>query len=80
MGVIVPLFMRMKFKRSPTLHVEKTMLQHQRMGHIREKFLCDLPSNGMVKGIDHCSLYFKFREHYVYGKKIKWDSHLVLQG
>jgi hypothetical protein len=46
----------------------KTMLWHQRLGHIGEKGLRTLHSKGMVEGMSNCTLYFYFYEHCVYGK------------
>ena len=48
--------------------VEKTMLWHQRLGHIGEKGLQILHGNGMVEGMYNSSLDFDFCEHCVYGK------------
>ena len=48
---------------------EKTMLWHQRLGHIGEKGLRILHGNGMVEGMYNSSLDFHFCEHCVYGKK-----------
>ena len=48
---------------------EKTMLWHQRLGHIGEKGLRILHRNGMVEGMSNCSSDFNFCEHCVYGKK-----------
>ena len=48
---------------------EKTMVWHQRLGHIGEKGLSILHRNGMVEGMSNCSLDFYFCEHCVYGKK-----------
>ena len=49
----------------------KTMLWHQRLGHIREKGLHALQGKGMVEGMIDCTLYFDLCEHYIYGKKIE---------
>ena len=48
---------------------EKTMLWHQRLGHIGEKGLRILHRNGMVEGMSNFSLDFNFYEHCVYGKQ-----------
>lgn len=40
------------------LHVEKTMLWHQKLGHIGEKGLWDLEKKIMVDGLNDCSLEF----------------------
>eukprot|EP00253_Pinus_taeda_P022989 PITA_22989 len=47
---------------------EKTMLWHQRLGHIREKGLRILHGKGMVEGMSNSSLDFDFCENCVYGK------------
>eukprot|EP00253_Pinus_taeda_P009547 PITA_09547 len=47
---------------------EKTMLWHQRLGHIGEKGLIILHGKGMVKGMSNSSLDFYFCENCVYGK------------
>eukprot|EP00253_Pinus_taeda_P004068 PITA_04068 len=47
---------------------EKTMLWHQRLGHIGEKGLRILHGNGMVEGMSNISMDFDFCENYVYGK------------
>eukprot|EP00253_Pinus_taeda_P027342 PITA_27342 len=48
---------------------EKTMLWHQRLGHIGEKGLRILHGNGMVEGMSNSSLDFDFCENCVYGKQ-----------
>ena len=48
---------------------EKTMLWHQRLGHIGEKGLQILHGNGMVEGMSNSSLDFYFYENCVYGKQ-----------
>ena len=48
---------------------EKTMLWHQRLGHIGEKGLWILHRNGLVEGMSNFSLDFDFCEHCVYGKQ-----------
>lgn len=48
---------------------EKTMLWHQRLGHIREKDLRILHGKGMVEGMSNSSLDFDFCENCVYGKQ-----------
>ena len=50
---------------------EKTMLCHQRLGHIREKGLRILHGKGIVEGKSNNSLDFDFYEDCVYGKKIE---------
>ena len=47
---------------------EKTMLWHQRLGHIGEKGLQILHGNGMVEGMHNFSLYFNLCENCVYRK------------
>ena len=47
----------------------KTMLWHQRMGHIGEKELRALQGKGMVEGMTDCTLDFDFCEHCIYGKQ-----------
>jgi hypothetical protein len=47
----------------------KTMLWHQRLGHIGEKSLQKLHGKGMVEGMDNCTLDFDFCEHCIYGKQ-----------
>ena len=47
---------------------EKTMLWHQRLGHIGEKVLQILHGNGMVEGMSNSSLDFNFCENCLYGK------------
>ena len=46
----------------------KTMLWHQRLGHIGEKGLHSLQGKDMVEGMTDCSLNFDFSEHCIYGK------------
>ena len=48
---------------------EKTMLWHQRLGHIGEKGLQILHGKGMVEGMNNSSLDFDFCENCVYGKQ-----------
>jgi len=48
---------------------EKTMLWHQRLGHIGEKGLRILHGKGMVKGMSNSLLDFDFYENCVYGKQ-----------
>ena len=48
---------------------EKTMIWHQRLGHIGEQGLWILHRNGMVEVMSNFSLDFDFCEHCVYGKK-----------
>jgi len=48
---------------------EKTMLWHQRLGHIGEKGLRILHGNGMVEGMNNSFLDFDFCENCLYGKQ-----------
>ena len=48
---------------------EKTMLWHQRLGHIGEKGLRIIHGKGMVEGMNNSSLDFDFCENCVYGKQ-----------
>eukprot|EP00253_Pinus_taeda_P007441 PITA_07441 len=48
---------------------EKTMLWHQRLGHIGEKGLRILHGKGMVASMSNSSLDFDFCENCVYGKQ-----------
>eukprot|EP00253_Pinus_taeda_P023743 PITA_23743 len=48
---------------------EKTMLWHQRLGHIGEKGVRILHGKGMVEGMSNSSLDFDFCENCVYGKQ-----------
>eukprot|EP00253_Pinus_taeda_P020988 PITA_20988 len=50
---------------------EKTVLWHQRLGHIGEKGLRILHGKGMIEGMSNSSLDFDFCENCVYGKKIR---------
>eukprot|EP00253_Pinus_taeda_P018684 PITA_18684 len=50
---------------------EKTMLWHQRLGHIGEKGLRILHGKGMVEGMSNSSLDFDFCENCVYGSRIR---------
>eukprot|EP00253_Pinus_taeda_P019782 PITA_19782 len=52
---------------------EKTMLWHQRLGHIGEKGLRILHGKGMVEGMSNSSLDFDFCENCVYRKQ-NWVS------
>jgi hypothetical protein len=47
---------------------KKTMLWHQRLGHIGERGLRTLHSKGMVGGMSNCTLDFDFCEHFIYGQ------------
>ena len=48
---------------------EKTMLWHQRLGHIGEKGLQILHGKGMVDGMINSPLDFYFCENCIYGKQ-----------
>eukprot|EP00253_Pinus_taeda_P034028 PITA_34028 len=48
---------------------EKTMLWHQRLGHIGEKGLRILHGKSIVKGMSNSSIDFDFCENCVYGKQ-----------
>jgi hypothetical protein len=48
---------------------KKTMMWHQRLGHIGEKDLRTLHGKGMVEGMSNCTLNFDFYEHCIYGKQ-----------
>lgn len=50
------------------LPAEKTMLWHNRLGHIGEKGLKVLKNKNLVEGLDDCSFEFDFCEHCIYGK------------
>lgn len=56
-------------KRTPSSPIEKTMLWHQRMGHIGEKGLRVRKSKGMIEGISNFSLDFEFCKDCMYGKQ-----------
>ena len=47
----------------------KTMLWHQRLGHIKENGLQALQGKGMVEGMNDCTLDFYLCENCVYGKQ-----------
>jgi hypothetical protein len=47
---------------------QKSMIWHQRLGHIGGKGIQDLHSKFIVKGISNYSLDFDFLEHCAYGK------------
>eukprot|EP00253_Pinus_taeda_P034023 PITA_34023 len=53
---------------------EKTMLWHQRLGHLGEKGLRILHGKGMVEGMSNSSLDFDFCENCVYGKQNRMTS------
>jgi hypothetical protein len=48
---------------------KRTMLWHQRLGHIGEKGLQTLHNKGMVGGMSNCTLDFDFCEQCIYGKQ-----------
>ena len=51
------------------LPTKKTMLWHQRLGHIGEKGLRTLKNKNLVDGLNDCNLEFDFCEHCIYGKQ-----------
>jgi hypothetical protein len=55
---------------------KKTMMWHQRLGHIGEKGLRTLHGKCMVGGMSNCTLDFDFCEHCIYGKqnRIRFSS------
>jgi hypothetical protein len=55
--------------KTNTVPEKKTMLWHQRLGHIGEKGLQTLHDKGMVEGMSNCTLDFDFYEHWIYGKQ-----------
>ena len=61
------------FKDDKTLTASggKTILCHQRLGHIGEKGIQALQGKGMVEGMNDFTLDFDLCEHCIYGKKIK---------
>ena len=48
---------------------DKSMLWHQRLGHIGEKGLSTLATSQMVEGVPDCSMGFGFCEHCLHGKQ-----------
>jgi hypothetical protein len=59
---------RNREEKTNTVTGKKTMLWHQRLGHIGEKGLRTLHNKGMVEGMSNCTLDFDFYEHCIYGK------------
>jgi hypothetical protein len=57
-----------KEDKTNTIPENKTMLWHQRLGHIGEKGLRTLHGKGMVEGMSNFTLYFDLCEHFIYGK------------
>jgi hypothetical protein len=57
-----------KEEKTNIIPEKKTMLWHQRLGHIGEKGLQKLHGKGMVEGMSNCTLDFDFCEHCIYGK------------
>ena len=51
------------------LPAEKTMLWHQRLGHIGEKGLRTLKNKNLFDGLNDCNHEFDFCEHCIYGKQ-----------
>jgi hypothetical protein len=58
-----------KEDKTNTIPGKKTMLWHQRLGHIGEKGLRTLHGKGMVEGMSNFTPNFYFCEHYIYGKQ-----------
>jgi hypothetical protein len=54
--------------KTNTVPEKKTMLWHQRLGHIGEKGLRTLHGKGMIEGMYNCTLDFDFYENCIYGK------------
>jgi hypothetical protein len=54
--------------KTNTVPEKKTMLWHQRLGHIGEKGLQTLHGKGMIEGMSNCTLDFDFCENCIYGK------------
>ena len=57
---------------------KKTILWHQRLGHIGEKGLQTLKNKNIVDGLNDYNLKFNFCEHCIYGKKIVFNFTQVL--
>ena len=55
--------------KTNTVPEKKTMLWHQRLGHIGEKGLRTLHGKGMIEGMSDCTLDFDFCENCIYGKQ-----------
>jgi hypothetical protein len=55
--------------KTNTVPEKKTMLWHQRLGHIGEKGLRTLHGKGMIEGMSNCTLDFDFCENCIYGKQ-----------
>jgi len=77
MGALVMLFLKVEHL---VVSREKTILWHQRFGHIGEKVFRILHGIGMVEGMYNCFLDFDFHEHCAYGKSNRVSSPLVLRG
>jgi hypothetical protein len=62
--------------KTNTIPEKKTMLWHQRLGHIGEKGLQTLHSKGMVEGMSNFTLDFDFCENCIYGKhnRVRFSS------
>jgi hypothetical protein len=56
-------------EKTNTVPRKKTMLWHQRLGHIEEKGLRTLHGKGMVEGMSIFTLDFDFCENFIYGKQ-----------
>jgi hypothetical protein len=59
---------RNKEDKTNTVPGKKTMLWHQRLGHIGEKGLRTLHNKCMVEGMFDCTMDFDFYENCIYGK------------
>ena len=57
-----------KEDKTNTVPGKKTVLWHQRLGHIGEKGLRTLHNKGMVEGMSNFTLDFDFCEHLIYGE------------
>jgi hypothetical protein len=68
-NIYVVLEQKNKKDKTNTVPEKKTMLWHQRLGHIGEKGLRKLHGKGMVEGMYNCTLDFDFCEHCIYGKQ-----------
>jgi hypothetical protein len=70
---------RNKEDKTNTFPEKKTMMWHQRLGHIGENDLQTLHSKGMVEGVSNCTLDFDFCEHCIYGKhnRVRFSSGAI---
>lgn len=51
------------------LPAEKTMLWHQRLGHIGDKGLRALKNKSITEGLNDCHLELDSYKHFIYGKQ-----------